>query len=64
MGDWTRPDPDISRFLEKHGRAGVPLYLYYAPGEEPVVLPQILTVATLTDLVNGSVQSALADRSL
>ena len=64
MGDWTRPDPDISRFLEKHGRAGVPLYIYYAPGAEPVVLPQILTVATLTDLVNGSVQSAMADKSL
>ncbi|WP_417610748.1 protein-disulfide reductase DsbD family protein [Parasphingorhabdus sp.] len=58
MGDWTRPDPDISRFLEKHGRAGVPLYLYYAPGEEPVVLPQILTVATLTDLVDDTVQTA------
>ncbi len=52
LGDWTRPDPVISRFLEKHGRAGVPLYLYYAPGKEPVILPQILTVATLTDLVN------------
>ncbi|WP_461457945.1 protein-disulfide reductase DsbD family protein [Parasphingorhabdus sp.] len=51
MGDWTRPDPAISKFLEKHGRAGVPLYLYYAPGEEPVILPQILTVGTLTDLV-------------
>lgn len=51
MGDWTRPDPEISKFLEKHGRAGVPLYLYYAPGEEPVILPQILTVGTLTDLV-------------
>ncbi|MEH6791596.1 protein-disulfide reductase DsbD family protein [Parasphingorhabdus sp.] len=58
MGDWTRPDPDISRFLEKHGRAGVPLYLYYAPGKDPVVLPQVLTVATLTDLVTGPVQSA------
>ena len=53
MGDWTRPDPEISRFLEKHGRAGVPLYLYYAPGKEPVILPQILTVATLTDLVTN-----------
>lgn len=51
MGDWTRPDPVISKFLEKHGRAGVPLYLYYAPGKEPVILPQILTVGTLTDLV-------------
>ncbi|MGB5723476.1 MAG: thioredoxin family protein, partial [Parasphingorhabdus sp.] len=55
MGDWTRPDPEISRFLEMHGRAGVPLYLYYAPGKEPVILPQILTVATLTDLVSEPV---------
>lgn len=51
MGDWTRPDPEISDFLAKHGRAGVPLYLYYAPGKEPVILPQILTVSTLTDLI-------------
>ena len=58
MGDWTRPDPAISKFLEKHGRAGVPLYLYYAPGQEPVILPQILTVATLTDLVTQPVQTA------
>ena len=58
MGDWTRPDPEISKFLEKHGRAGVPLYLFYAPGEEPVILPQILTVGTLTDLVNQPVQTA------
>ena len=52
VGDWTRPDPVISRFLEKHGRAGVPLYLYYAPGAEPVILPQILAVGTLTKLVS------------
>jgi len=58
MGDWTRPDPQISRFLEQHGRAGVPLYLYYAPGKEAVILPQILTVASLTELVTGPVQSA------
>ena len=63
VGDWTRPDPDISRFLEKHGRAGVPLYIYYAPGKEPVILPQILTVATLTELVNGPVQSARLETS-
>ncbi len=60
MGDWTRPDPAISKFLEKHGRAGVPLYLYYAPGQEPVILPQILTVGTLTDLVNSPAQPANA----
>jgi DsbC/DsbD-like thiol-disulfide interchange protein/cytochrome c biogenesis protein CcdA len=49
-GDWTRGDPAIGRFLERHGRSGVPLYLYYAPGREADVLPQILTVGRLTSL--------------
>jgi thiol:disulfide interchange protein/DsbC/DsbD-like thiol-disulfide interchange protein len=50
VGDWTRPDPAISRFLEAHGRAGVPLYIWYAPGAEGQILPQILTVDMLTQL--------------
>ena len=50
VGDWTRGDPAIGRFLERHGRPGVPLYLYYAPGREAEVLPQILTVGRLTRL--------------
>jgi thiol:disulfide interchange protein len=49
-GDFTRRDPAIARFLAEHGRSGVPLYLYYPKGGEPQVLPQILTVQTLTDL--------------
>lgn len=50
VGDWTRGDADITRFLERHGRSGVPLYLYYAPGREAEILPQILTVGRLTSL--------------
>lgn len=54
VGDWTNGDPELGRFLEAHGRAGVPLYLYYAPGEEqPRVLPQILTPALLAQLSAG-----------
>ena len=34
VGDWTRGDAAIGRFLERHGRSGVPLYLYYAPGRD------------------------------
>ena len=49
-GDWTRADPAIGRFLEKQGRSGVPLYLWYAPGKEAQILPQILTVGTITGL--------------
>ncbi|HEX3954222.1 MAG TPA: protein-disulfide reductase DsbD domain-containing protein [Stellaceae bacterium] len=44
-GDWTRQDPDITAFLEKFGRSGVPLYLLYDKGGTPTVLPQILTEA-------------------
>lgn len=52
-GDWTNRDPEITATLKEYGRAGVPLYLYWAPGaDRPKILPQILTeasvVATLT----------------
>ena len=48
VGDWTNGDPSITRFLESRGRAGVPLYFWYAPGREPEELPQILTPSMLT----------------
>jgi len=42
--DWTSRDPVIAEALAAHGRAGVPLYLLYAPGAaEPRILPQLLT---------------------
>ncbi|TPG43495.1 thiol:disulfide interchange protein [Sphingomonas koreensis] len=50
-GDWTDGDAKLGRFIEAHNRAGVPLYLYYAPGaSEPQVLPQVLTKSTLEAL--------------
>jgi thiol:disulfide interchange protein DsbD len=53
VADWTRRDPEITKLLAAHGRNGVPLYLYYAPGaSDPTVLPQILT--------EGAVLAALA----
>ena len=49
VGDWTNGDPAITRFLESRGRAGVPLYLWYEPVEEPEELPQILTPGMLLE---------------
>jgi len=47
-GDWTNGDPAITRFIEQQGRAGVPLYLWYAPGRVmPEQLPQVLTPSML-----------------
>jgi thiol:disulfide interchange protein len=50
VGDYTRRDPDITRFLAKYGRSGVPLYVYYPPNADARLLPQILTVEDLTAL--------------
>lgn len=49
-GDFTRKDPEIARMLVEYGSAGVPLYLWFAPGEQAEILPQILTPAMLTGL--------------
>ncbi|HEX3673783.1 MAG TPA: thioredoxin family protein [Rhizomicrobium sp.] len=44
VADWTNRNAEITALLEQHGRSGVPLYLYYAPGAaDAVVLPQVLT---------------------
>jgi DsbC/DsbD-like thiol-disulfide interchange protein/cytochrome c biogenesis protein CcdA len=50
VGDYTRRDPDITRYLAKYGRSGVPLYLYFPPNGDAQILPQILTVDDLTKL--------------
>ena len=47
--DWTRRDPDVTALIDRFGRAGVPLYVYFPPEGTPKVLPQILTLASLED---------------
>ncbi|AHE55761.1 hypothetical protein NX02_20600 [Sphingomonas sanxanigenens DSM 19645 = NX02] len=54
VGDWTQGDATISRFLERHGRSGVPLYLYYGPGEDPQALPQLLTIDMVLKAIDRS----------
>jgi thiol:disulfide interchange protein len=53
-GDWTRRDPEITRFLTAHGAAGVPLYLWYPAGGEARQLPQVLTPDSLVELAQAS----------
>ncbi|MBU0800901.1 MAG: thioredoxin family protein, partial [Alphaproteobacteria bacterium] len=50
VGDWTKQDPAITKYLAQYGRNGVPLYVFYGArdtvsGQRPeaIVLPQILT---------------------
>jgi thiol:disulfide interchange protein/DsbC/DsbD-like thiol-disulfide interchange protein len=58
-GDWTTMNTDITLFLKKYGRSGVPLYVYHGPrdkndGNRPdaVILPQILTPAIVAETLN------------
>lgn len=52
IADWTNQDATIAAALAEHGRAGVPLYLYYPPdGAPPIVLPQVLTEDTILDAI-------------
>lgn len=54
VGDWTRRDPKITKFLTAQGAAGVPLYLWYPAGSSaPRQLPQVLTPDMLADLAAG-----------
>ena len=47
--DWTRRDAIIGRALAALGRSGVPVYVLYRPGREPLVLPEVLQKRTIVD---------------
>jgi thiol:disulfide interchange protein len=49
VGDWTVRDEEITQFLTEQGAAGVPLYLWYEPGQEGEQLPQVLTPEMLSE---------------
>jgi thiol:disulfide interchange protein DsbD len=47
--DWTRRDPMIGRALAALGRSGVPVYVLYRPGREPLIFPEVLRQSTITE---------------
>ncbi len=56
IADWTDYDADIGRFVQSHGRSGIPLYVMYPRGigSTPVILPQLLT----RDIVLSAIENA------
>jgi suppressor for copper-sensitivity B len=53
-GDWTRPDPGLTRYLESFGRYGIPFNAVYGPNRPAgELLPELLS--------NGAVERALDD---
>ena len=54
-GDNTKKSKIIGEWLQKFNRAGVPLYIFYAPKkDEPVVLPEVIT----KDMVKNMLEEA------
>jgi thiol:disulfide interchange protein DsbD len=50
--DWTRQDPRITAELASLGRNAVPVYALYLPGEQPRLLPEVLTPSLVLDEIS------------
>jgi thiol:disulfide interchange protein DsbD len=54
IADWTNRDDRIAAAIRGYGAAGIPLYVYYAPGAtEPEILPPLLNTRLVVDTVEG-----------
>lgn len=53
VADWTNRNPEITSFLKSFGYNGVPLYVFYPPGKDPVVLPQLLSESLVIRTIKG-----------
>lgn len=51
QADWTRGDAEVGALLKTFGRPGVPMYVIYSPGKEPVLLPELITPGIVTDAI-------------
>ena len=52
--DWTRRDPAITQALTALGRSGVPVYVLYRKGGEPLLFPEVLQRQDLIDAIAAS----------
>lgn len=51
--DWTNEDPRITKALSALGKAAVPVNVLYVPGkDEPIILPELLTVDNVSAVMN------------
>ena len=50
--DWTRPDPEIARYLASFGRYGIPFNAVYGPrAQQGLPLPAVLSEGALREAV-------------
>jgi suppressor for copper-sensitivity B len=62
-GDWTRPDPELTRYLQSFGRYGIPFNAVYGPGRpNGEVLPELLTSAAVENALDRASARTTASR--
>ncbi len=62
-GDWTRPDPPLTRYLQSFGRYGIPFNAVYGPGRpNGEVLPELLTSAAVEAALDRAAARTTASR--
>ena len=49
-------DPVITAALDRHGRSGVPLYVFYPVGKEPILLPALIKPNDVTKAIKGEMK--------
>ena len=50
-GDYTKEDPVIAEWIERFGRAGVPVYVFFPPSGDPLLLPEVLSRKILEEKI-------------
>jgi suppressor for copper-sensitivity B len=53
--DWTRPDPQITAFLQRFMRYGIPFNVVFGPqAPEGIVLPELLRQDVVISALDGA----------
>ena len=58
--DWTNRDDAITEVMSRYGRAAVPFYLLYRPGQEPYAFGELLTKSALIEALDQARRVAAA----
>ena len=52
QGDWTLPNENIRKFLNKYNRYGIPFNIIYSPTiPEGLILPELLSKNVISDTI-------------
>jgi suppressor for copper-sensitivity B len=63
-GDWTRPDPALTRYLASFGRYGIPFDAVYGPSRpDGEALPELLTADTVLRALDRAAAASTAANS-